>query len=130
MTTKCQSSGSHNSDEHNNALIEIIHLHNCFRGAIKDLQTDVRELQRLYDEEFGDDVKVEAEVNVNRDHRTKDLLKVNQMEGSIAGRFKVIWSVFSAHSNAEGELFDRDLISHWMYIFMYFNIYIYIYIYK
>jgi len=54
------------------ALIEIIHLHDCLRGAVARLQADVEELDS-------------SEDAYNR----------------IAGRFHVIWSVFRAHSSAE-----------------------------
>lgn len=65
------------------ALVEIIHLHDCLRGAIKALQLDLTELS--------------AEVlNGNNE-------KLANLERRLAGRFKVIWSVFRAHSAAEDE---------------------------
>jgi len=66
------------------ALIEIIHLHDCLRGALKTLEADVNALA--------------TEVQKGgRDEQVADL------ERRVAGRFKVIWSVFRAHSSAEDE---------------------------
>jgi hypothetical protein len=65
------------------ALVEIIHLHDCLRGAVKALQRDVTELS--------------AEVLNGNPEKLADL------ERRVAGRFKVIWSVFRAHSAAEDE---------------------------
>ena len=65
------------------ALVEIIHLHDCLRGAIKALQRDVEQLCKSATLKQGEDL---AEV-----------------ERRLAGRFKVIWSVFRAHSAAEDE---------------------------
>lgn len=68
------------------ALIEIIHLHDCLRGALRDLEKDVNELSQSI-------VKAEG----SRSDHLEDL------ERRVAGRFKVIWSVFRAHSSAEDE---------------------------
>lgn len=67
------------------ALIEIIHLHDCLRGALKALESDVNEL-----------VGVVVKGNVNKQ-------VVADLERRVASRFKVIWSVFRAHSAAEDE---------------------------
>jgi iron-sulfur cluster repair protein YtfE (RIC family) len=66
------------------ALIEIIHLHDCLRGALKALETDVTKLSHSI-------------LHHESQKITKDL------ERRVAGRFKVIWSVFRAHSAAEDE---------------------------
>ena len=66
------------------ALVEIIHLHDCLRGALKALEKDVTGLL---------DLVVEG----------KKLQDLKKLEGRVAGRFKVIWSVFRAHSSAEDE---------------------------
>jgi len=65
-------------------LVEIIHLHDCLRGALKALQHDVSQLSQLLQKG-------------NYDSNVSDL------ERQVAGRFKVIWSVFRAHSTAEDE---------------------------
>lgn len=65
------------------ALIEIIHLHDCLRGAIRELCTDVNELSQSAAKGEGAQLEV--------------------LEKRVAGRFKVIWSVFRAHSSAEDE---------------------------
>lgn len=65
------------------ALVEIIHLHDCLRGALKALERDVEAL--------------------NKTLMRGDRHKVNELECRVNGRFKVIWSVFRAHSSAEDE---------------------------
>lgn len=62
------------------ALIEIIHLHDCLRGALKALESDVTSLQSA--------IRSSA---------------APELEKKVAGRFKVIWSVFQSHSQAEDE---------------------------
>jgi len=64
------------------ALVEIIHLHDCLRGALKALQEDVSQLNQS--------VMTGSQV-------------AGELERRVAGRFKVIWSVFRAHSTAEDE---------------------------
>jgi len=66
------------------ALIEIIHLHDCLRGALLALQKDVIEL-------------TQQAANV----RTSS--KISEIEKRVEGRFQIIWSVFRAHSAAEDE---------------------------
>ena len=68
------------------ALVEIIHLHDCFRGALKNLEVDVSELCR---EMSSDGSGSET--------------RISDLERRVAGRFTVIWSVFRAHSAAEDE---------------------------
>lgn len=67
------------------ALIEIIHLHDCLRGAIRTLENDVNDLEGMFQDSKG--------------HSTKAV----EMERRIAGRFRVIWSVFKSHSKAEDQ---------------------------
>ena len=67
------------------ALIEIIHLHDCLRGALKALENDVNDLTCVLNE------------------RTSEKQQVSELERRVAGRFNVIWSVFRAHSSAEDE---------------------------
>jgi len=66
------------------ALVEIIHLHDCLRGALKALQNDIDLLRMSVDRGIIDS-------------------KVSELERQVTGRFKVIWSVFQAHSSAEDE---------------------------
>ena len=66
------------------ALVEIIHLHDCFRGALEKLESDVAELCR----------EVSSLVPSDR---------ITELQGRVAGRFSVIWTVFKAHSSAEDE---------------------------
>jgi iron-sulfur cluster repair protein YtfE (RIC family) len=65
------------------ALVEIIHLHDCLRGALKALESDVAQLIQ----------------SIQGGSRQDS----NDLERRVAGRFKVIWSVFRAHSAAEDE---------------------------
>lgn len=74
------------------ALVEIIHLHDCFRGALTTLEVDVSELCREITA-----AGAEAVCSTDSEGRISDL------ERRIAGRFTVIWSVFRAHSAAEDE---------------------------
>lgn len=66
------------------ALVEIIHLHDCLRGAVKSLEQDVQALTAVLLQDGAAAV-------------------VADLEGRVLGRFKVIWSVFRAHSTAEDE---------------------------
>ena len=67
------------------ALVEIIHLHECLRGALKALVEDVDQLQTLTDaSEFCQE-------------------KVKTFQTKVSNRFETIWSVFRAHSSAEDE---------------------------
>lgn len=65
-------------------LIEIIHLHDCLRGALKALERDVGELSQTVLRGVCNEQAAE-------------------LERRVAGRFRVIWSVFRAHSSAEDE---------------------------
>ena len=69
------------------ALVEIIHLHDCLRGAIKALQHDVNQLSHT----------------ASASDQAPDVSELAELERRVAGRFKVIWSVFRAHSAAEDE---------------------------
>jgi zinc finger-like protein len=66
------------------ALVEIIHLHDCLRGALKALERDVEALHQSF-------------------LKGGETSTLNELECRVNGRFKVIWSVFRAHSSAEDE---------------------------
>ena len=110
------------------ALIEIIHLHDCLRGALKSLQEDVTALTQQIIQDFAISTNNSSNRSINnstqdgetrriRSSQIKGEIKddeqnaakpqTNQdwrdLERSVAGRFKVIWSVFRAHSSAEDE---------------------------
>eukprot|EP00804_Cyclotella_cryptica_P014676 CCRYP_012707-RB/>CCRYP_012707-RB protein AED:0.02 eAED:0.02 QI:221/1/1/1/1/1/4/1004/607 len=72
------------------ALVEIIHLHECFRGALRALEVDVTELCREISK-------------TSEDAAVKPTDRLIDLERRVAGRFTVIWSVFRAHSAAEDE---------------------------
>ncbi|KAL7531032.1 hypothetical protein ACHAXR_005455 [Thalassiosira sp. AJA248-18] len=82
------------------ALVEIIHLHDCFRGALKNLEVDVSELCREIDTAAGESNAVVANNNINSNNSDG---RISDLERRVAGRFTVIWSVFRAHSAAEDE---------------------------
>jgi len=73
------------------ALVEIIHLHDCFRGALSALEADVSELCK------------EITIATNITTPSSDEERIVDLERRVAGRFTVIWSVFRAHSAAEDE---------------------------
>lgn len=77
------------------ALVEIIHLHDCFRGALRALKVDVTELCREISAAGSDETPEDAAV--------KSTDRLIDLERRVAGRFTVIWSVFRAHSAAEDE---------------------------
>lgn len=98
------------------ALIEIIHLHDCLRGALKALHEDVTALtqqiiQNFHSQQDNDSSPASTtatEYQAKSPH--SDAAVVYETEGDcvdlerrVAGRFKVIWSVFRAHSSAEDE---------------------------
>ncbi len=78
--------------------MEIIHLHDCFRGALTNLEHDVSELCREIS--AASDVVDSVGNNTNNDGVDNTL---SDLERRVAGRFTVIWTVFRAHSAAEDE---------------------------
>jgi len=84
------------------ALIEIIHLHDCLRGALKALEADVNALAQGLSPSPPE--KQPASTVVHQQSRTNNYNNdVSDLERRVAGRFKVIWSVFKSHSHAEDE---------------------------
>jgi hypothetical protein len=87
------------------ALIEIIHLHDCLRGALTALEADVNELAGFI-VLTSDSLNDYGQVSTTRQplsSSTSHQLKLADLERRVAGRFKVIWSVFKSHSQAEDE---------------------------
>ena len=80
------------------ALVEIIHLHDCLRGALQQMVIDVNSLVKW---------SVAASFNKSSDENKSsdlsDLHIASNLEKSIASRFHLIWCVFQAHSGAEDE---------------------------
>jgi hypothetical protein len=88
-------STSHRKSLTNTALVEIIHLHDCLRGAITALELDVQQLCML---------SSRSSVCSNEESEISKLQQeLSDVEKRLVGRFKVIWSVFRAHSAAEDE---------------------------
>lgn len=95
------------------ALIEIIHLHDCLRGALDQIQTDVETLVQssscIHDETATDENSGVAKKNSldtneeSKESESFDIHVASDLSRSIASRFHLIWSVFQAHSGAEDE---------------------------
>lgn len=93
------------------ALIEIIHLHDCLRGALKALENDVNQLAASIDHtnnattvDIGDShINVLATTASTIPQDSNYLSTIVDLERRVAGRFKVIWTVFKSHSHAEDE---------------------------
>jgi Zinc-ribbon/CHY zinc finger/Ring finger domain len=80
------------------ALIEIIHLHDCLRGALNALEADVNTLAGVAAR--NTDCGIVANVNFLSYPQHS---RITHLERLVASRFKVIWSVFTSHSQAEDE---------------------------
>ncbi|KAL3939299.1 MAG: hypothetical protein SGBAC_005959 [Bacillariaceae sp.] len=65
-------------------LIEIIHLHDCLRGELNALEKGVFEVSQSLLDTGNQQILV-------------------KLEKEVTSRFKIIWSVFKAHSSAEDE---------------------------
>ncbi len=78
--------------------MEIIHLHDCFRGALTNLEHDV---SMLCHEISAASVDVDSVGNNTNNDGVDN--KLSDLERRVAGRFTVIWTVFRAHSAAEDE---------------------------
>jgi len=92
--SKSDSTSSLRSRYSDCALIEIIHLHDCLRGAIRNLAADVRRLQNS---------AVSLSNLVPSKNKTEVSPSLSEMARKVAARFQVIWSVFTSHSSAEDE---------------------------
>lgn len=89
------------------ALIEIIHLHDCLRGALKALEADVNALTgvvavNINNNNINNSGQQQTTIGTLDDAATEHSM-VADLERRVAGRFKVIWSVFKSHSQAEDE---------------------------
>ena len=87
------------------ALVEIIHLHDCLRGALAALEKDLTELSQIVlrpnsNYEPGSNIPEKIEEQQLQQHHHKML---SELESRATARFQVIWSVFRAHSAAEDE---------------------------
>lgn len=87
------------------ALVEIIHLHDCLRGALQQINRDVDSLVAAAT--FIDDEGRELEIKRSGDALSSpssfDINVASELSNSVASRFHLIWSVFQAHSGAEDE---------------------------
>jgi len=79
------------------ALIEIIHLHDCLRGALRALKDDITELNDVA--QMLSMPQKEAETGVET--AMASWKNLSELERLVKGRFQVIWSVFRTHSAAE-----------------------------
>ena len=111
------------------ALIEIIHLHDCLRGALMQIQTDVQTLvdsatsigntntngntanngvsnDKDMDNDNSNDIDSRCSTKNNTKSNNGDKFDIDRaahLSNSVASRFHLIFSVFQAHSGAEDE---------------------------
>jgi zinc finger-like protein len=99
------------------ALVEIIHLHDCLRNALYQIQTDVNSLvdaasvirveEDNNNKEGLDSIESKQEgvtnTTTNSENMKFDIKLASELSNSVASRFHLIWSVFQAHSGAEDE---------------------------
>jgi len=111
-------------------LVELIHLHDCLRGALFEFLNDVNALVKSSvsidnmnssnDDDYIDGTDSDISVSVIRsmssasscnsvqqvDSSEEDIFDVHRaanLSSQVASRFHLIWSVFQAHSGAEDE---------------------------
>lgn len=94
------------------ALVEIIHLHDCFRGALNALEKDLTELSKMVlspnnsganNSDANGNTNVASMDELHRLQLHQQHQSISELESKAAARFQVIWSVFRAHSAAEDE---------------------------
>jgi hypothetical protein len=83
------------------ALVEIIHLHECLRGALQALEKDLMDLSHMVLNESTNRNNCFPNDGNNKQQQYHALL--SELESRATARFQVIWSVFRAHSAAEDE---------------------------
>ena len=86
------------------ALVEIIHLHDCLRGALNALEKDLTDLSKmvLRGKDNGN-VSIDSLDELHRKQLLEQHQSISELESKATARFQVIWSVFRAHSAAEDE---------------------------
>ncbi|VEU41985.1 unnamed protein product [Pseudo-nitzschia multistriata] len=83
------------------ALVEIIHLHDCLRGALNALEKDLIDLSKMLlcsTSAAASDAQEAQRIQLQTHHQS-----ISKLESKATARFQVIWSVFRAHSAAEDE---------------------------
>jgi len=95
------------------ALVEIIHLHDCLRGALNQISDDVDRLVANASH-IQDPIISNLSSTVRDSPRALASSKFDEemcadLSCSIASRFHLIWSVFQAHSGAEDEFIWPEL---------------------
>jgi len=94
------------------ALVEIIHLHDCLRGALNALEKDLTELSKMVlSPNSSSTICHDANgilntASVDESHRLQlqqHHQSISELESKATARFQLIWSVFRAHSAAEDE---------------------------
>merc|ERR1719162_2759885 len=96
------------------ALVEIIHLHDCLRGALNALEKDLTELSKMVlSTSSSGSSTISHDANGNAITTSVDESQrlqfqqqhqsISELESRATARFQVIWSVFRAHSAAEDE---------------------------
>lgn len=90
------------------ALVEIIHLHDCLRGALHQIQDEVNSLVHIASVIDENDESCSAGYTTTTStaqngKKPFEIEKATQISNLVASRFHLIWSVFQAHSAAEDE---------------------------
>jgi len=94
------------------ALVEIIHLHDCLRGALNALEKDLTDISTMVlAPRSGSSRSPNAKGNaiassLDESHilqLQQQYQSISELESKATARFQVIWSVFRAHSAAEDE---------------------------
>ncbi|KAL3913829.1 MAG: hypothetical protein SGARI_000454 [Bacillariaceae sp.] len=86
------------------ALVEIIHLHDCLRGALHALEKDLIHLSQMVLQDSSTTSETDGDnVETKQTTQEKHFLMLSELESRATARFQVIWSVFRAHSAAEDE---------------------------
>jgi len=88
------------------ALVEIIHLHDCLRGALNALEKDLTDLSDMVLSPNSAITNGISNSSVDESYRLElqqQHQSISELESKATARFQVIWSVFRAHSAAEDE---------------------------
>jgi len=94
------------------ALVEIIHLHDCLRGALNALEKDLTDISSMVlstgssGSDSTDARGISTTISLDKSQRLllqQQYQSISELESKATARFQVIWSVFRAHSAAEDE---------------------------
>ena len=90
-------------------LVEIIHLHDCLRNALANLLVDVNVIADTCCSGSGSGngalgkISEGSRKDCDASDVEKEIKRMREVEKKVSARFRVIWSVFQAHSKAEDD---------------------------